>query len=99
MRKLSIALAVGLMLGVGLIAAPSLYAQDDQAPSGQKSGPGMMRDGMMGGGMGGMMNMMQQMGRMMEHCNTMMSGMSGDGRARPNDNWRKDAPATPEKRG
>jgi len=58
----------------------------------------MGQDGM--GGMGGMMNMMQQMSRMMEHCNKMMSGMSGDdGRARPNDNWRKDAPATPEKKG
>jgi hypothetical protein len=97
MRKLGIAFVAVAILGTGIIAAPTLYAQGGQAPSGPTGGQGMMRDGMMGpGGMSGMMGMMQQMTQMMDQCNAMMTGRSGD---RPNDQWRKDAPATPEKKG
>lgn len=77
MRKLTTTLALGLVLGFGLMAAPSLYAQDDQAQPAEKSDQGTMRGGMMGqgtmGGMGGMMTMMRQMSEMMNHCNRMMS--------------------------
>jgi hypothetical protein len=101
MRKLTIATSLLFAVSIGLMTAPSLYAQGDQPPAGQKDDQRMMRGGMMGqGGMGGMMNMMQQMSRMMDHCNKMMSDRSGDSdRDRPNDNWRKDGPATPDKKG
>jgi hypothetical protein len=46
--------------------------------------------------MGGMMGMMRQMSQMMDHCNKMMGDSDG---GRPNENWRKDAPETPEKKG
>jgi hypothetical protein len=96
MRKLTTAVALALMLGAGLMAAPALYAQGEQAPSDQKSGQGMMREGMMGqGGMGGMMGMMRQMSRMMDRCNRMMDDRDG---GRPNENW-KDAPEKPENKG
>jgi hypothetical protein len=59
----------------------------------------MMSNGMMGnngtgsaGGMMGMMKVMKQMGQMMDHCNGMMSD------SRPNEQWRKNAPAEPEKK-
>jgi hypothetical protein len=72
--------AVAVVAGVG---ASALYAQDRG------------HDGMMGsGGMKHMMGMMQQMGRMMDHCDQMMSGNPRDG-GRPNDQWRKDPPASP----
>ena len=41
----------------------------------------------------GMMKMMPQMSDMMDHCNSMMSG------GRPNDQWRRNAPSAPDKRG
>jgi pentapeptide MXKDX repeat protein len=78
-------------LAAGLAAAPVLYAQDTLPRS--QSGPGMMGHGGMTGE-GGMMGMMRQMSRMMDHCSSMMGGGS-----RPNEQWRKDTPATPEKKG
>ncbi len=75
-RKLALVLGSAI-LASGLALSVS-YAQDqqqnapDQAPP---SGHGMMDRGMMGNGMGGMMgnsDMMAQMSRMMENCNTMM---------------------------
>jgi hypothetical protein len=82
MRKQAAILTVASVIIAGA-AASTLYAQDNR------------QDGMMGhGGMMGMMGMMQQMSQMMDHCNRMMSGHTGDG-GRPNDQWRKQAPATP----
>ena len=50
---------------------PTLYAQS--TPATPQSGGGMM---MMQGNQGGMMNMMEQMSKMMEGCNTMMKSMN-----------------------
>lgn len=96
MRKFTKTLLPAAILVTGVMAAPSLYAQGDQAPSGS-----MMRNGgMMGdkstkddGGMMGMMKMMTQMSQMMDRCNNMMSDN------RPNEQWRKNAPSEPEKKG
>ena len=49
-----------------------------------KGGPMMGRGGMMGG-----------MGQMMDHCSQMMGG----GSTRPNEQWRKETPKAPEKKG
>jgi hypothetical protein len=87
MRNLATALLLGSALLAGAIAAPTLYAED-QKPSGSTTENGMMgnRDGKDGGGMMGMM-------RMMGHCSNMMSN------SRPNEQWRKNSPSQPEKRG
>jgi hypothetical protein len=94
MRNLATALLLGSVLLAGAIAAPTLYAEDQQ-PSGSTTENGMMgnRDGKDGGGMMGMMKMMRQMSEMMDHCNNMMSN------SRPNERWRKNSPSQPEKRG
>ncbi|MBI2584751.1 MAG: hypothetical protein HYW28_02575 [Rhodospirillales bacterium] len=90
--KIVTKLLAALVLTAGLAAAPALYANETG-----KSGGSMMGPGMMGGGMMGMMNMMGQMGPMMEQCNQMMGGMTGDrGATKPNEQWRKDSPTTPE---
>jgi hypothetical protein len=92
MRKITTA----LILAASVAAASSIYAQTDRGPSGSMMGHGMMGDENTTneGGMMGMMNMMQQMSRMMDHCGQMMSGNPRDG-GRPNDQWRKETPATP----
>lgn len=88
--KKSVSLA--LVAGAALVAAPSLYAQGDQTPSGPKADRPAIQGGMMGqGGMGGMMKMMEQMSQMMEQCNKMMS----EHRSQDHDN--KSAPATGKK--
>lgn len=87
-----VALSVALVGGVGfasaLLAGESGNAADNGRP--------MMRPGMMGGGMmgGGMMNMKEGMSGMMEHCSEMMQG-AGQGSDKPNQQWRKGAPAAP----
>ena len=86
MRRQAAILVTAFVLVAG-VATSALYAQDRR------------QDGMMGpGGMTGMMGMMQQMGRMMDRCDQMMSGDARDG-GRPNDQWRKDSPATPGRNG
>ena len=96
MRKITTA----LILAASVAAAPFIYAQTNQEPSGSIMGHGMTRDEITAneGGMMGMMNMMQQMGRMMDHCGQMMSG-NAPGGGRPNDQWRKEMPAPPERNG
>jgi hypothetical protein len=99
MRKLTIMAAFGSILLASVMVAPSLYAE-----AGHDSSGSMMSNGMMGdngtrndegtmGDMMGMMKMMKQMSQMMDHCNSMMSD------SRPNDQWRKNAPSEPEKKG
>lgn len=81
MRKPTMTLVLVAALGAAVMAAPTLYAQDNQPSPGPAMPHGMMGgqgSGMMGmgGGMMGMMNMMnmmQQMTEMMGHCNRMMS--------------------------
>jgi len=77
MRKLVLA----SILGAAVTAAPSLYAQGGEEPSGSMMDHGTMGD------MTGMMKMMKQMSQMMDHCSNMMSDR------RPNDQWRKNAPS------
>lgn len=91
MRKYTTALVLGSALIAGVVITPALQAHDRRMPSGSMMG--MMgdedsRDGMMG--------MMNRMSRMMDHCNTMMQSR---GSGRPNDQWRKNAPAAPDKNG
>ena len=94
MRNTTKLLAAASMLAAISLAAPSLYAQGEKPPSGSPSGPGMMRDGMMGqGGMG----MMQQMTQMMESCNKMMSARRDSGGGQKED--QKPTPSDPEKKG
>ena len=66
--------------------ASALYAADSRSSetqNGTKTGSGMM-------------NMMQQMSGMMDHCSQMMQGMTGNGTGKPNEQWRKGAPAAPD---
>lgn len=99
MCKFTKTLLLAAILVAGGMAAPSLYAQGDQGPSGSMMGHGMMGDnstkdgGGMMGDMPGMMKMMKQMSQMMDHCNNMMSD------SRPNDQWRKNSPSEPEQKG
>lgn len=85
MRKSFRMLAVASMLGLSVVSVSSLYADS----TGRKRGSMM--------GEGGMMSHMGQMRSMMEGCNRMM-GMAGRGSERPNDQWRKRSPNTPDKK-
>ena len=101
MRNLTKALAlVSILVGSGMTAS-SLYAQDDQKPSGSMMDHRMMGDkgkkdddGMMKGGMGGMM---KHMSRMMDRCDKMMSDADDDKDRHMKDH--KDNSAEPEKKG
>ena len=92
MRKLTTTFLLASTLVGGAMAAPSLYAQGSRESSGS-----MMDHGMMGDkntkDKGGMMGMMKQMSEMADHCSNMMND------SRPNDQWRKNAPLEPEKKG
>ena len=82
MRNLGQMLALTAVVGAALLVTSTLYARDDHGSSGSTT-----RGGMMGGS--------SMMGRMMSGCGSMMqSGSRGN---RPNDQWRKKAPATLEK--
>ena len=91
MHKFKPVLALVFILATGVVAAPTLYAQGNQAPTGPSGGQGMTRDGMMGQG-----GMMQQMTQMMESCNKMMSSRNSGGQQQ---NDQKPAPSEPEKKG
>jgi hypothetical protein len=88
MRKTATTLLLVSTLVAGAMAAPSLYGQ----PSDSMMGHGMMGDKNTSD-KGGMMGMMKQMSEMMDHCNSMMSGR------RPNDQWRRTTPSTPDQSG
>ena len=87
MRRTTTTLLLASTLAAGAMAAPSLYGQ----PSDSMMGHGMMGDKNTNDR--GMMGMMKQMSEMMDHCNGMMSDR------RPNDQWRRTAPFTPDKSG
>jgi hypothetical protein len=90
MRKLTFVTALVSILLASVIVAPSLYAEAGHDSFGSVMSSGMMGDN--GTKNGGMMGMMKQMGQMMDHCSGMMSD------SRPNEQWRKHAPAEPEKK-
>lgn len=92
MRKSMKIFAVASALVAGVAIAPALYAHDSERSSGSMMGPGMMDQG-------GMMSMMGQMSQMMDHCNEMMQGAGAGGVGKPNEQWRKDAPAAPGNNG
>jgi hypothetical protein len=92
MRKLTLLAAFASILLASVMVAPSPYAEAGQGSSGSMMSNGIMGDTGSAGGMMGMMKMMEQMGQMMDHCNGMMSD------SRPNEQWRKNAPAEPEKK-
>src|SRR5262252_8143759 len=91
MRKFTTTLLLASTLVAGAMAAPSLYGQTGQQPSGSMMGHEMMGDKNTNDR--GMMGMMKQMSEMMDHCNGMMSDR------RPNDQWRRNAPSAPDKSG
>ena len=80
---LSIALAGGVGFASALLAGESGQATDTGRP--------MMDRGMMDGDM---MDMMGRMSGMMDRCSEMMQG-AGRGSEKPNEQWRKQAPAAP----
>ncbi len=101
MRKPLKAFATTAALIAGLATASVLYAEE--SGSSHESPGSMMGPGMMGGdnmkNMMGMMHMMEQMpqmSQMMDHCSQMMNGGMGDGSGKPNEQWRKDAPTSPD---
>jgi hypothetical protein len=69
MSSLFKTITAGALLAISLVFAQAVYAQQS-APADQ--GNSSMGTGMQNGGMMGMGNMMQQMTKMMETCNTMM---------------------------
>lgn len=87
MRQRKQLLVLAAVFFVALIAAPALYADDSHEPSGPMKKGGMMGQGGMTGGAS----------RMMNGCGSMMQGGGRGGR--PNDQWRKDAPAPSDKDG
>lgn len=70
-------IAAVAIIATGLAGAPVVFAQDqtDQAPTMNQDDMGDM---MQGGDMSGMMNMMSQMGEMMEACTKMMQAATPD---------------------
>ena len=93
MRK-SQALFIALALVGELALAPALYAEESSTP--QNSHDSMMTPGMGDDGMMNMMRDMSQTGDMMDHCSQMMDGgMDGDS-GKPNEQWRKKTPASPD---
>ena len=95
MRKSQQALFITLSLAGGLALAPALYAEESGTP--QSSHDSMMSPGMMGDD--GVMNMMEDMSEMedmMDHCSQMMNGGMDGSSGKPNEQWRKNAPASPD---
>jgi len=85
MRKPLQVTAFASAVAAALLAVSTLYAQTAHDKGGPMMGHGMMgRGGMMGG-----------MDQMMDHCRQMMGG----GSTRPNEQWKKETPKTPEKKG
>lgn len=80
MRKSSFAMGVAGVMAAALSMPSALQARDDTTSPRNEGGS------MMGGS--GMMNMMGQMGEMMDHCNRMMQGAPG----KPNEQWHESSP-------
>ena len=84
MRKSLKILAATSAVAISLAVAPALYADDSQGSKMES----------------GMMNMMEQMGGMMESCTKMMqSHMSDQGIAHPSHQGSENAPVEPDRNG
>lgn len=92
MRKVTTIVLLGSILLGGAAVAASLDGRD-RGSADSIMGSGSMMGDNDGGGMMGMMKMMQQMSQMVDRCNSIMSD------SRPNDQWRKNAPAEPDQHG
>ena len=87
MRKLTKTLALTGVLVTGFATASTLQALDTRGSGNSTVDQGIMNRG----------GMMKEMSQMMDSCSQMMGG--GDVTRRPNDQWRKDSPAKPQKDG
>jgi hypothetical protein len=86
MRKLIVTVVLASVL---VAAVTALHAEDQQGSPGSMMGRGTMGQGR---------SMMGRTSRMMDHCGSMMQSR-GDGGNRPNDQWRRPAPSTPDDNG
>lgn len=76
---------------LGALIAPAFAQNDTQARPDYGMSMGHMGQGMMGGGM--------MSGRMMTGCADMMQSMNNGGDDRPNSQWQKRPPQTPDNGG
>ena len=90
MRKSTLALLLATVFFAVTAVSAIVYARDSGGSAGSMMSGGMMGGGMMGGGMMGRM-----MSRMMGNYGTMMHRGSRSGR--PNEQWRDDGRATPDR--
>ena len=86
--KLTIA---ALAAALGALIVPAFAQNDTQARPDHGMSMGHMGQGMMGGGM--------MSGRMMAGCADMMQSMNNGGDGRPNSQWQKHPPQTPDNGG
>lgn len=77
-------LGLAATIVAGLALTSPIFAADDNPSPGSNMGSGMM-------------DMMKQMSQMMESCNKMMQSTPDSGK--PDEQWRKDMPMQPEKKG
>ena len=87
-NKLTIA---AFAAALGALIAPAFAQNDTQARPDHGMSMGHMGQGMMGGGM--------MSGRMMAGCADMMQSMNNGGNGRPNSQWQKHPPQTPDNGG
>ena len=83
-------LGLAATIVAGFALTSPIFAADENPSPGSSMGSGMMEHG-------GMMDMMKQMSQMMESCNKMMQSTPDSGK--PNEQWRRDMPMQPEKKG
>lgn len=76
---------------LGALIVPAFAQNDTQARPDHGMSMGHMGQGMMGGGM--------MSGRMMAGCADMMQSMNNGGDGRPNSQWQKRPPQTPDNGG
>ena len=76
---------------LGALIVPAFAQNDTQARPDHGMSMGHMGQGMMGGGM--------MSGRMMAGCADMMQSMNNGGDGRPNSQWQKHPPQTPDNGG
>ena len=81
--------AAAFVTSVATASAP--YADNSEGSKAHDSA-------MMESGVAGMMNITEGMSGMMDHCNQMMQGMTR-GTGKPNEQWRRQAPAVPDQSG
>ena len=83
-------LGLAATIVAGFALTSPIFAADENPSPGSSMGSGMMEHG-------GMMDMMKQMSQMMESCNKMMQSTPDSGK--PDEQWRKNMPMQPDKKG